>query len=155
MLLFRVGKEVLIKAVGQFIPTYTMEGFQLPIKLCDKLNAMCAKFWWGQVGNERKIHWKSQSKLSFPKKDGGMGFRELRSFNLAMLAKQGWRHLQKLDSLLYQCFKARYFPHSHFLDTVESPNCSYVWRSVMASGDTMFRLGCSQEYLDLEKKKYI
>ena len=86
MLLFRVGKEVLIKAVGQFIPTYTMEGFQLPIKLCDKLNAMCAKFWWGQVGNERKIHWKSWSKLSFPKKDGGMGFQELRSFNLAMLA---------------------------------------------------------------------
>ena len=59
MLLFRVGKEVLIKAVGQFIPTYTMEVFQLPIKLCDELDAMCAKFWWGQVGNERKIHWKS------------------------------------------------------------------------------------------------
>ena len=59
MLLFRVGKEVLIKEVGQFIPTYTMEVFQLPIKLCDELDAMCAKFWWGQVGNERKIHWKS------------------------------------------------------------------------------------------------
>ena len=41
MLLFRVGKEVLIKVVGQFIPTYTMEVFQLPIKLCDELDAVC------------------------------------------------------------------------------------------------------------------
>ena len=59
MMLSRVGKEVLIKAVAQSIPTYTMGVFQLPVKLCDELNAMCAKFWWGQVGNERKIHWKN------------------------------------------------------------------------------------------------
>jgi len=27
------------------------------MKLCDELDNLCAKFWWGQVGNERKIHW--------------------------------------------------------------------------------------------------
>ena len=59
LMLSRVGKEVLIKAVAQSIPTYTMGVFQLPKSLCDDLEAMCAKFWWGQVGNERKIHWKS------------------------------------------------------------------------------------------------
>ena len=61
--------------------------FQLPVKLCDELNAMCAKFWWGQVGNERKIHWKNWSFLSREKNEGGMGFRDLRFFNLVMLAK--------------------------------------------------------------------
>ena len=59
MLLSRAGKEILIKAVAQSIPTYTMIVFQIPLKLCDELDALCAKFWWGQVGNERKIHWKS------------------------------------------------------------------------------------------------
>ena len=58
MLLFRDGKEILIKAVAQSIPTYTMSVFQLLMKLCDELNSMCAKFWWGQVCDERKIHWK-------------------------------------------------------------------------------------------------
>ena len=87
MMLIRAGKEVLIKAVAQSIPTYTMGVFQLPVKLCDELNAMCAKFWWGQVGNERKIHWKNSSFLSRPKNEGGMGFRDLRFFNLVMLAK--------------------------------------------------------------------
>ena len=47
MMLSRAEKEVLIKVVAQSIPTYTMGVFQLPLKLCDELNAMCAKFWWG------------------------------------------------------------------------------------------------------------
>lgn len=43
-MLSRVGKEVLIKAVAQSLLTYTMGVFQLPMKLCDELNAMCARF---------------------------------------------------------------------------------------------------------------
>ena len=43
-LLSRAGKEVLIKAVAQSIPTYTMGVFLLLINLCDELNAMCARF---------------------------------------------------------------------------------------------------------------
>ena len=58
-LLSRAGKEVLIKAVAQSIPTYTMGVFLLLAKLCNELNALCARFWWGQTGEERKIHWKN------------------------------------------------------------------------------------------------
>ena len=133
MLLSRASKEILIKVVAQSIPTYTMSVFQIPLKLCDELDALCAKFWWGQVGNERKIHWKSWDKLTASKKEGGMGFQDLRAFNLAKLAKQGWRMVKGNDSLLYQCSKARYFPRSNFLEAKESPNCSYVWRSLMAA----------------------
>ena len=43
-LLSKGGKEILIKAVVQSIPTYMMGVFQLPKKLCDELDAMCAKF---------------------------------------------------------------------------------------------------------------
>ncbi|XP_075652255.1 uncharacterized protein LOC142622622 [Castanea sativa] len=37
-MLSRAGKEVLIKAVAQSIPTYTMGVFLLPAKLCNELN---------------------------------------------------------------------------------------------------------------------
>ena len=55
-MLSRVGKEILIKVVAQSIPIYTMSVSQLPLKLYDELDVMCAKFWWGQVGDEQKIH---------------------------------------------------------------------------------------------------
>ena len=71
------------------------------------------------------------------KKDRGMGFRDLRAFNLAILA----RLLHDTNSLVYQCFKARYFPRSHFLEAKESPNCSFVWKSIMAALPTL-KFGC-------------
>ena len=126
MMLSRARKEVLIKVVAQAIPTYTMSAFQLPLKLCEELDGLCARFWWGQVGNERKIHWKSWDKLTLSKKDGGMGFQDLRVFNLGMLAKQGWRLLKDTNSLLYQFFKARYIPRTSVLEATKSPNCSFV-----------------------------
>ena len=140
-MLSKAGKEVLIKAIAQAIPTYTMGVFQIPGKLCDELDAMCARFWWGQVGEERKIHWKSWNYLTQPKTMGGMGFRDLRSFNLAMLAKQGWRMLQDHGSLLYGCFKAKYFPRCSILEAVDCPNSSYVWKSLLAA-QPILKKGC-------------
>ena len=62
-LLSKAGKEVLIKAMAQSIPTYMMGVFQLPVKLCDELNMMCVRFWWGQCGDDKNIHWKSWESL--------------------------------------------------------------------------------------------
>ena len=71
--------------------------------------------------------------MTVSKKEGGMGFWDLRAFNLSMLAKKGWTMVKGNDSLLYQCFKVRYFPRSNFLEAKESPNCSHVWRSLMVA----------------------
>ncbi|XP_050241207.1 uncharacterized protein LOC126690119 [Quercus robur] len=102
-MLSRARKEVLIKAVAQSIPTYTMGVFLLP--------------------------------------EGGMGFRDIRSFNLAMLAKQGWRLTQDQDSLLTRCFKTKYFPRCSFLEAADCPNSSYVWKSVLVA-QNILQTGC-------------
>ena len=47
-LLSKVGKEVLIIAIAQAIPTYTMSCFKIPDSLCDDLTSMIRQFWWGQ-----------------------------------------------------------------------------------------------------------
>ena len=82
-----VGKEVLIKSVAQAVPFYTMSCFLLPKKLCEELIGMIRQFWWGQVKNEKKLAWLSWDKMCMPKDSGGLGFWDLRSFNLALLAK--------------------------------------------------------------------
>jgi hypothetical protein len=52
------GKEMLIKAVAQSIPTYLMGVFKLPMAICDDLTRMIQNFWWGSKEGKRKTHWK-------------------------------------------------------------------------------------------------
>ena len=80
-LLSQADREVLIKAIVQTIPTYAMGCFKLPLGLCHEIEAMVKKFFWGQRGDKRKIHWVKWSKLTKPKLEGGLGFRDLALFN--------------------------------------------------------------------------
>ena len=52
----KAGREVLIKSMAQAIPTYSMSIFKIPRAVCDGMNSVLAKYWWGQTQNERKIH---------------------------------------------------------------------------------------------------
>ena len=61
-----------------------------------------------------------------PKVEGGMGFKDLKAFNLTLLAKQGWRISQDIDSLSHQVLKAKYFPDSTFLEAQLGKNPSYT-----------------------------
>ena len=56
--------------------------------LCDDINSMMGQFWWGQKNEETKIHWLSWKHMSLAKKDEGLGFQDLKCFNIALLAKQ-------------------------------------------------------------------
>ena len=133
--LSKAGRETLIKTVAQAIPTYSMGIFKLPKSICDSINSVLSKYWWGQTKNEKKVHWINWGKLCSPKNRGGMGFRDLNTFNLAMLAKQAWRLIHESHSLFYRVYKAQYFPSCSFMDAELRSNPSYVWRSLLQTRD--------------------
>ena len=122
-LLSQAGREVLLKAIVQAIPTFAMSCFKFPMSLCHEIEVLIKNFFWGQCGERRKIHWKNWETLCLPKNEGGMGFKELRKFNNAMLAKQVWRLIHDKESLFYWVFEA------NLLDI--SQIGSYAWRSIL------------------------
>lgn len=131
------GKEVLIKSVAQAIPTYSMACFKLPRGLCEHINGLIRKFWWGSKNGERKTAWVSWKTMSKPKFMGGLGFRDIELFNLALLARQAWRLLQKPESLSARVLKARYFPNTDLLQANLGSAPSQVWRSLVEGRDIL------------------
>uniref|UniRef100_A0ACD5X3E3 Uncharacterized protein n=1 Tax=Avena sativa TaxID=4498 RepID=A0ACD5X3E3_AVESA len=95
-LLSRAGKEILIKACAQAIPTFAMSVFDLT-----------------------------------------KGYKDLHTFNLAMLAKQGWRMLNDPSSLCARVLKAKYFPDTDILHAEEKAGMSYTWRSILKGIDLL------------------
>lgn len=69
--------------------------------------------------------------MCLSKARGGLGFRNLTLFNIALLAKQSWRICQKPDSLLGRILKGRYFRSTNFLDAKTGAYPSCTWRSIL------------------------
>jgi hypothetical protein len=124
------AKEVIIKFVAQAIPTYIMGVFKLLANLCEELTQIIQYFWWGEEGGPCKIHWIAWDKLLMPKCAGGIGFRDMKLFNQALLARRAWRLLKFPESLCARTLKAKYYPRGDLVDIVFSREASPTWRLI-------------------------
>lgn len=133
------GREVLIKAVLQAILTYVMSCFLLLTTLIHDVEKL-RRYWWG--GNDtRFMNWLPWSALCRSKKNGGMGFQNLKFFNLALLAKQGWHLIVSPDLLLSRFLKARYFPRGLFFTADVGDRALATWCGILkARGCLLQRL---------------
>jgi hypothetical protein len=64
------------------------------------------------------MHWIGWEKMKLPKSEGGLGFRDLFSFNMAM-------------RYAFRVLSAKYFPDGDVLKARPLTGMSYVWRSIL------------------------
>ncbi|XP_016164252.1 uncharacterized protein LOC107606737 [Arachis ipaensis] len=74
------------------------------------------------------IKWDTRTR---PKKDGGLGIKDLRAQNLALLGKQCWRLMKYPNSTISRMLKAKYFRYTDFLHAEIGSVPSWGWRSVL------------------------
>ena len=104
--------------------------FKLNQSFCDSYEKIIRDFWWGDKDDHRKVHWMAWENMTKPKRDGGIGFRDMHLFNQALLARQGWRLLQNPDSLCARVLKSKYYPNGELVDTVFASDASPAWRGI-------------------------
>ena len=131
-LLACAGRESLIKSVIQAISMFSLSCFLLTKKVCKSLTASMAKFRWSGSLDRRSLHWVAWEKLATPKVHGGMGFRDLKLFNLALLGKHGWRFITNPESHPARVKKGQYFPDSDFMEATVPKTSSAIWRAIVA-----------------------
>jgi len=76
-------------------------------------------------------------KMIQPKFMGGLGFRDIELFNLALLARQAWRILQKPLTMTARLLKAVYYQACDFLQAPLGSRPSQVWRALIEGRDVL------------------
>ncbi|XP_017647956.1 uncharacterized mitochondrial protein AtMg00310-like [Gossypium arboreum] len=110
-----------------------MAYFLLPKSLCVELEAVITKFWWQKGHDKKDIHWCTWKELCSLKEDGGLGFRNLATCNVALLEKKGWHFINFPNSLLARVLKEKYYLNLDFYNARLGTLPSLTWKSVWAT----------------------
>lgn len=132
----------MLKTAAQSVPNFWMNLFLIPESVCDDIERLMNSYWWENgAGSTRGIRWRSWKRLCALKEGGGLGMKELYKFNIAMLAKQGWRLVNNVNLLVSSLMKGRYYPKEDFLNAAMWSNPSFMWRSILTAQD-LLKHGC-------------
>lgn len=97
-------------------------------------------YWWSLgSGHNKGVKWLSWEAMSIPKCKGGMGFRNLFGFNIALLGKHIWRCIQNADLLVSRVLKARYFLDVNILEANRGVKSSFVWTGIWQAKEALCR----------------
>ncbi|XP_057418167.1 uncharacterized protein LOC130712348 [Lotus japonicus] len=79
------------------------------------------------------MHCLSWNALCKAKDNGGLGFRDFKLFNSALVAKNWWRIKSNPESLLGKVYRAVYFPRGTIHVANRGYRPSYAWSSIIRS----------------------
>ncbi|GKV26407.1 hypothetical protein SLEP1_g35721 [Rubroshorea leprosula] len=137
------GRITLINSVLSSLPVFLMSVYLIPKGILLSIDKIRKSFLWGGGGDERKINWVKWEKICKRKEEGGLGVKDLRKFNLALMGKWWGRLAENKEGLWKNVVKERYGEgENHWLDWVKGNRGvgSIWWRDV-----------CRLDYLEGER----
>lgn len=99
-----------------------------------KITAVIRTFWWQGVQKDQQkkpIHYRSWDFICKPKKEGGLGIRNLELVNKGMLINTAWRFVNEPNTTTSKIIKAKYYPNSSFWNAKAHLPKSTFWSAIL------------------------
>lgn len=104
----------------------------LPKGCIKKIESLCTQFLWGGTETKRcvaKVSWKT---VCLPRKEGGLGLRDIGLWNKNLCLKLIWNLLKKTDSLWASWLHHYRLKDESFWSLDENKTTSSTWRSLLS-----------------------
>ncbi|GAU40168.1 hypothetical protein TSUD_292720 [Trifolium subterraneum] len=99
--------EPMLKAVKVFYLSY----LKMPVKVWKEVVKIQRDFLWGGLSKRTRICWVRWNDICKPKKEAGLGFKDLRVVNISLLTKWRWKLLSHQSEVWKDVVMAKYGPH--------------------------------------------
>lgn len=134
------------------MPIYSMQIQLLPKQVCNKIDSLTRGFIWANGNSNRGWSMVKWDIMTSPRRFGGMGIRDTKMANIAMVGKLIWNLLHDKHKLWVQVLSHKYLANGSVWNAPHKANTSATWRSIakvilvlrdgfsmrFGSGDTSF-----------------
>ncbi|GKU85525.1 hypothetical protein SLEP1_g191 [Rubroshorea leprosula] len=123
------GWVMLINSVLSSLPVFLMSAYLLPKDILYSLDRIHRNFLWEGKGEGKKTNWVSWERVCKPKEEGGLGIRDLRKFNVALMGKWLGRLANMEEGLWKSVIEGKYGVIGwHWLEWVrDGRNIGSLW----------------------------
>ncbi|GFZ08668.1 hypothetical protein Acr_20g0004760 [Actinidia rufa] len=129
------GRTELVKSVLQGVECFWLSIIPIPAGVRSKIIQLCRNFLWSGNCNSNKKPLVAWNEVTMPKSEGGLGIRNMKAWNKALLSKTLWDIQAKKDSLWVQWVHQIYMSNSNFWDYKVKHADSPLLKQVIALRD--------------------
>ncbi|GFZ11471.1 hypothetical protein Acr_22g0008690 [Actinidia rufa] len=155
MKLSYAGRCELIRSILQGVECFWLASLYIPAGIRDRLIRMCRNFLWGgqcYVFKKALVAWES---ICLPKMEGGLGFKNLEAWNLALLSKNLWNIQAKKDSLWVRWIHLNHLQNSSIWDYNGRKQDSAMLRQVLSIRDKICELERSMQAVGTRMEQWV
>ncbi|KAL2921104.1 LINE-1 retrotransposable element ORF2 protein [Bienertia sinuspersici] len=134
------GRAQLVNATLLNLHTYWASMFFIPKKVLDQVTNICRTYLWSGQAMSSKTPLIAWDWVCRPKKEGGLGYKDSYTWNLALLGKYVWSIANKADNLWVKWINAVYLKDQDWKNYMPAASASWYWKNLCKVKDR-FRQG--------------
>ncbi|KAL2933222.1 LINE-1 retrotransposable element ORF2 protein [Bienertia sinuspersici] len=124
------GRSTLINSVLMSIHQYWAQVFVLPQSVLKSIEQICRFYLWSGEWFSNKPGYVAWKNICQPKNKGGLGFKQLQTWNIANMGRHVWAIATKQDNLWIRWVHAVYLKGKNWWDYEPQVDSSWYWKKV-------------------------